>query len=178
MAVVINGVTVPQDSANAFKFNGSDVTDAYFNGTKVFTQSLFSATWSGSSTAPFFTSAVGINTSGGSARAYYSSSGTPSYGGWSTVTSSGTWSYYLSNCSNYRLYFGSASSNQIRTYYRASASTSISFSISGGFTGSSTSYEDAYGSGNYSYLQSSGGLIRVGIKMNGTTGYGSWISLT
>lgn len=41
MALVFNGVTIPDNSANALTFNGSDVTQVVFNGTTVWQQSLF-----------------------------------------------------------------------------------------------------------------------------------------
>ena len=38
--LVFNGVTIPDNSANALSFNGSDVTQVVFNGTTVWQQSL------------------------------------------------------------------------------------------------------------------------------------------
>jgi hypothetical protein len=38
--LVFNGVTIPDNSANALTFNGSDVTQVVFNGTTVWQQSL------------------------------------------------------------------------------------------------------------------------------------------
>lgn len=38
--LVFNGVTIPENSANALSFNGSDVTQVVFNGTTVWQQSL------------------------------------------------------------------------------------------------------------------------------------------
>jgi len=49
MGLIMNGVEIPTDVANAFSFNGVNITKIIANGIDVWTQVLFSGTWSGSS---------------------------------------------------------------------------------------------------------------------------------
>jgi hypothetical protein len=61
MPFVFNGTTIPENVPNAFSFNGTDITDVFFNGVQVWHQSLINITgWSGNS----ITNTYGIQTSG------------------------------------------------------------------------------------------------------------------
>lgn len=53
MPLVFNGVTIPENVANALTMNGADIHDVYFNGVNVWHQSLCKVCsgWSGNSLA-------------------------------------------------------------------------------------------------------------------------------
>lgn len=166
MPLVFNGVTIPENVANAFSFNGVDITDVYFNGVQVWHQSLGPTVgWSGDS---FYTYSVvqGISVSGFSFRFRIGDG----YGAWLTVTSSGL-PAGLSVASSGMQTRGieSYSSNLWRHYYTYSqSSTYISYNPSTKvFTG--TSLYTLMG------FTTSGGLIRA---QSDSTVAGAWISLT
>jgi len=73
MPLIFNGVTIPEDVANALKFNGTDIETVIFNGVEVWKQSLFFAVWSGSSLVN--SGSEGLLVSGSNFKAKASSSG-------------------------------------------------------------------------------------------------------
>lgn len=176
MPLVFNGVTIPENVANAFSFNGANITDVYFNGVQVWHQSLCKVCsgWSGNSVVTYYGSA-GINVSGLSCRATQSFIGPAVYGSWlvmdgstgtwtsgtSIATSSdgeGTYTYELTTISNAIRAF-----NKAWCYYNPSTET---------FTGG-----DSIVSFGGSCLHTSGGLIFSGYH-NSSHYYGAYISLT
>lgn len=165
MSLVFNGTIVPEDTAKAFTYNGTDITDVYIDGVQVWKQSLFSATWSASSVYSVSSYCCwGIDISGDLAR-YRSYT---SYAPWASVDSNGIFSTTTSTVSNYGYKF---ESNTIATVYNGTIQTTkVSFTPSGGFSGSSPA-----GGTNGELLETSGGLIRSG-RSSGERG--PWISLT
>lgn len=178
MAFVMNGVIIPEDTANAFSFNGSDVTDVFMNGVQVFNQSLFSATWSGDSYILISGVKNGIETSGALHRimtskiiVYPTFTHTQAYGGWITSTSAGLGagtSQALVNNSAYRRIVTTSSSIKL-TQDSYESDGVCGFTVAGGFTGSSLISTIGYG------FKTSGGLIRYQAD---DTDVGAWISLT
>jgi len=82
MPLIFNGVTIPEDVANALTFNGFDITDVFFNGVQVWDQVLYSGIWSGNSYSVYGGLTQGIEVSGNLARMYTSSIGS---GNWISV---------------------------------------------------------------------------------------------
>ena len=175
MAFYFNGSLIPENVAGAFKYNGADVTQVVFNGTTVWEQSLFSATWSGNSIILDATYGnYGLETSGSLIRATGGAAG--GAGAWITANIDGTFSNAISlseNWANYNIYMLSAggqygtAANQLKFSICAVPSSAVSFTIGTGFTGGLVLDNCQFG------LETSGGLLRVR-----NYAAGNWISLT
>ena len=185
MPLVVNGVTIPTDVANALNVNGSNITAVYANGISVWEQQLFAAQWSGDSLAVSGSYVAGVSVSGNLFRHRYSSI----YGAWITTNSNGTFTSTSSNASgNKILGFGDnrlqARNNGCPCY--CGYDGFIYFSIAGGFSGTSKSHSGDCDGGdefNNFIMQTSTGLIRAGYGfrrsiVNSYSAYGAWISLT
>lgn len=167
MPLVMNGVIIPENVANAFYFNGVNITDVFMNGVQVWNQSLFSALWSGSSYGTY-NGTYGLQTSGSQFRSYDSYNGV---GVWLTVSLSGFPNGTTNNGSGFTGFgFKSTTSNtlQVTTKDGVASGTLVSFTIGSGFSLVSTT--DSIMS-----LETSGGLLRVTQKKSVA---GAWISLT
>lgn len=105
MPFVLNGVIIPEDTANAFSLDGVDITDVFLDGVQVFNQRLFSDTWSGSSLADGY----GMETSGNLCRAKTLAAS----GAWITLSSIGVFTAGDSLAQNYLLH---ATSNTLEMY--------------------------------------------------------------
>lgn len=191
MPLIYNGTTVPTNVANTLNYNGSNVTAVIFNGTTVWTQSLFNAKWSGNST--FYTN-FGFTVSNNLFRVMLPTS---RYGAWITTNTNGTFtgSSSITNTAGGAYAEINTSSNLLRVRSGVIDGTAmaytaygawVTFTVGTGFTGSSTSSksghnddteEDLYLSYN---LGTSGGLIRAyGAHAGGVTiTYGGYVSLT
>lgn len=163
MPLYMNGILIPENVANAFSFNGSNITDVYFNGVQVWHQSLISITgWSGSSEA----NSVGFNCLNNGIRARFDTT----YGAYIYVNSNGVFDGTTSN--------GEAAQYGFKIY---SSGSSLSLGIGWvvfdptleRFSGSS--YEEATTGYN---MESSGGLIRYNLNLGLAGLEGAWISLT
>jgi len=91
MPLVVNGVTIPENVANALGVNGVNITQVIANGVAVWTQSLFSGVWSGDSLV--YDNSVsgyhGLSTSGSNYRSAVGAYGSTFYGAWIVANSSG-----------------------------------------------------------------------------------------
>ena len=154
----MNGTIIPEDTANALTFNGTNITDVFMNGTQVWKQQLFSATWSGSSTGTY---GIGIVTSGNQ---YHWDQYLDGAGATQHVNSDGTFSgnSYAKHLSGI-----SVSGNLWRAAYNGQYGSWITFNKSSGFSGGpSSAYKKTF--------RTSGGSLRS--EWNGSLG--AWITLT
>jgi hypothetical protein len=194
MPLVVNGVTIPQNVANSLMVNGVSVTQVIANGVTVWTQSLFSATWSGNSTSSFsYGSGVHnyiLETSGSAHRWAYNGnnsglSATPS--AWVYVDSSGQFTsgdYTLTVTLYATTKYGARySGNNIQgIFYNGFGNAGwgsptgwVTFNPSSGFSGTTYALAGAY---KYQYLTTSSGMISYKLYIEGTYSQGAWISLT
>ncbi len=160
MSFVFDGVTIPADLANAFTWGSTDVTKIYANSVLVWEQSLFGATWSGSSVAG---SSTGLYTSGSNMR--YQTSG--NVGAWATAYSDGTFSN-TNSCFDYGGCFGYYIRTVANMRYYEGGNTGtgpVYFTPAGGFTASSVKDDSG--------LYTSGGAIRA----RAGSVNGGWITL-
>lgn len=178
MPLIMNGTTIPENVANAFSFNGTNVTNVVYNGTAVWNQSLFSGVWSGSSLLPYSTNLYnGIQTSGSTYRAMFvNTTTTQGYGPWLTANSNGlatgssTLTVNISGTYTRGFTTTPTTFSLVNTVYMGTTVGTISFSKTSGFSGSTvSSVVTTYG------FKTSSGLIR---HQSTDTAGGAWISLT
>ena len=173
MSLVMNGTIIPEDTANALTFNGTDITAVFMNGTQVWKQQLFSATWSGGDS--YSISGVyggGLSTSGSNYRNIHSRFvGVVGYGStWYTSTSTDAFPYSAINDSNN---IGTERLG-VNTFRSAGTVNALSFDKSSGFTGATEGSELS----RFRY-ETSGGLLRATYASNFTNkNVGVWLSLT
>lgn len=168
MPLQFNGVTIPENVANALTVNGIDIKDVYFNGVQVWHQSLFAGVWSGSSIQ---NNSNGIETSGS---AYRYKVSTDKYGPWVYLSPSGlgtgeSTGATMSTDPNYFYGFRTVAPNilQYRSgYYAYGWCELMSYSPSSGFTGFSHEYNQGF--------VSAGGALAF---FSGSS-YGAYITLT
>lgn len=163
MPLVFNGVTIPENVANAFSFNGANVTDVYFNGVQVWHQSLFSGLWSGNS----MDSIAGIQTSGNAYRYQYNTS---AWGPWLYTNQSGLGVSGASVVSGVGI--GTDGNNNIYIRDGGGYTGLVNFDTNSKFTGGSQGAQNGYVK-----LVTSGGLLQHQRYQFGWF-YGAWISLT
>lgn len=161
MPFVFNGVTIPENVANAFSFNGTDITDVFFNGVQVWHQSLFTAQWSANSIATGQYVSIGIQVSGNLWRQYTSSSGV---GAWITTNLDGTFS------GNSTAYFTITTSGHSITLGADWVTHDVNTKQFSGMTTGGPSWDDEY-------FMTSGGLIAARY-VEFIDAYGAWVSLT
>lgn len=162
MSIVVNGTIIPENVANVLNVNGTNITSVVCDGTTVWTQSLFSATWSGSSFA--LVNGYGLQTSGNLYRSN-KNAGDP----WGSVLSDGTFS---GNSYTANVGFMVSGSN-IAVVTQGVVGAWISFNVlTHAFSG--TSYAEYSISKNS--LVTSGGLLAFWAQSVDRTG--SYISLT
>ena len=177
MAFVFNGVIIPENVANAFYLNGTNITDIFVNGVQVWNQSLFSASWSGNSyvgSATTRNSNCNINTSGSAFRSAFGNTT-------GTITDYGDWLY-----SSAPHTVGNGSSNAIglgtsipltasSVYIKFDGGAWVTHTLNVGFSGTSSIIN---GYSNF-YLETSSGLMRTRHRdtVTGANAYGAWISL-
>ena len=145
MPLVFNGVTIPENVANALSFNGVDITDVFFNGVQVWNQALFNATWSGNSLDSI--NNFGIQTSGNLCRISYNTV----WGAWISADSSGL----LSGTSQTDFFgikgFTTVKSGDVTTWDQIPDQPSnLVFTPSTGFTGSTGTYTTSGGGMRFS----------------------------
>lgn len=171
MPIVVNGTTIPENVANVLNVNGTNITSVMCNGTTVWTQSLFSALWSGDSlrnTAYL----MGIDTSGSNFRAFFIND---TYSGqWSAATTSGTFTVdsigILYSSTGY-----SVSGNLIRGVNNGVFGEWITYTLATKSFSGTSAPNVSVGEGSMQYgLVTSGGLI-AGIYEGNISAY---ISLT
>jgi hypothetical protein len=163
MPLVMNGVIIPENVANAFMFNGVSVTDAFMNGVQVFNQSLFSATWSGST----IDGTNGLTTSGAT---YRWSNGSRIFN-WLTANSYGLASGTSSSTDGTIYGLITTTPTTFELFSGTYNIGTITFSKTSGFSGTSTPTTS-----NVWLFETSSGLLRYRNKTTGATGI--WISLT
>ena len=174
MPIVVNGTTIPENVANALNVNGTNITSVVCNGVTVWTQSLFSALWSGSS----FGNNIGLETSGSSWRF----KGSVAQGAWQTFYTNGTFSGN-STCEELYNQMGFVvSGNLIRAYVESDKEHGwITFTLaSKAFSGTSyASCDVGEGLQEVVKLETSGGLVRY-VSQAGYTSlkYGAYISVS
>lgn len=165
MPLVFNGVTIPENVANALTVNGADIHDVYFNGVQVWHQSLINITgWSGDS----FYNTYGVDTSGLLWRAN-------SDGAWISTSQLGV---FIGNSNSWN------SSSFVEPIYITTSGSQFMYgtnwvtfepsleSFSGVTNGPSTSY------GVYAKGETLNGLFRhCRYNSSGFVGAGAWISL-
>jgi len=181
MAIVVNGITIPTNVANALNVNGTNITSVICNGTTVWAQSL-NLTWSGSSLQTTYFTSSGLSCSGSSYMYDGMNVAIATSGGWQSVSSSGVFSGNSigTQGNGYQLGF-SVSGNLIKAYGQGATSNWVTYTLaSKQFSGSSYSLIDmGEGENEVITLETSGGLIRFGAALsNVALKYGPWISLT
>lgn len=182
MPLYSNGVLIPENTANAFTFNGVNVTDVFMNGVQVWNQSLFSATWSGNA----LSGGRGIGTSGNLFRAISATSGA-----WITANQNGTFSNTFSNgaasyLGQFMLAAGGSQGTSSNSFKIGATnkngnqwSAEIFYTIGTGFHlagGAGTVAVDGGMSNVYWLEVGTDGRIRVAYYS--TASYSQWISLT
>lgn len=177
MSIVVNGTTIPENVANVLNVNGTNITSVICNGVTVWTQSLFSATWSGGNSTTTYYS---LQTSGSLCRIAGGTTAAWSTGEWLTMNKSGAFtagtSTSISPEGDYnRIHAGTNAGlpNQMLIVFvtNYTAPSKVSFNIGSGFTGSSIATYSNYTMG----LNTSGGLIRMETN---TWGNGNWLTLS
>lgn len=172
MPFYFNGTLIPENVANAFSFNGTDVTKVVYNGTAVWEQQLFSATWTNSIVVYAGILTIGLDVSGSAYRA----SATYSLGNWLYATPSG-----LANGTSTAVYdydFFGAKTQTVKFITTTTSIkwdlpyiyTTVNFSPASGFTGSAVN-PDGVG------LTTSGGALRLENNISGTMYYSEFTSL-
>jgi hypothetical protein len=160
MPLVVNGVTIPQNVANALMVKGVSIKQVIANGMAVWSQSLLNAIWSGDSVAGF----IAFLVSGNLFRGSMSNVASP----WNVANSDGTFTQATTPVSLFQVL---CSNNSIwcQSGY-AGYTPPVFFTKGSGFTGGvSTSPTAAW------FLETSSGLLRQRANNNPT---GAWISLT
>jgi hypothetical protein len=172
MALIIDGVTIPENVANAITCDGVDIHQVIIDGVVVWTQSLGPTVgWSGDSIVAFFGD-TGIKTSG----VLFQSVVITSLGAWIPISGGVTDANESTVFTPYRMYI--AASNNVLTSTSGSAITwnAATKTFSGGPL---ISLSDIVSGSAVLTLETSGGLIRHNRIFNdGRHNYGAWISLT
>jgi len=171
MSLVFNGIVIPENKANAFTYNGNNITNVYVNGIHVWKQSLFSAIWSGSSKSGQYE----FSTSGSLFRSVHGNTA----GKWLTAYNNGTFQQGSSSArflirvhvrSKNKMVWVTMNinswNNALSITYRQSNGNPITFSIGSGFTGTSSARGVT--------LSTSGGSLRIGVSNSSP---GAWIRL-
>jgi hypothetical protein len=195
MPLIMNGTTIPQNVANALSFNGTNITQVVFNGTVVWSQSLFSGIWSNTTaysilpsrnSGSFQTSSVSGFRRYSDVAGSTSPSGSALFSSWVTCGQSGFSLIGLTD--------GSSTKGDNLKYYFSGwtirlATTDINGNPSFGsgictydpstknWSGSSQLQTGGY---TLSFLETSGGLLRSRNQdtVSLVNQYGSWVSLT
>ena len=173
MPLVMNGTTIPENVANAFSFNGVNITQVVYNGVAVWKKSL-NLLWSGNSLAAVGNATVnGFRTSNNLIRWEW---GNGYVGAWITANANGTFTGDSIPLSSYEALRGS--SNTLKWFTQMGAVGGLVTYLNKAFTGSSVIA--AYGSCDefgctYQNIDTSGGLMRW---RYGSTVGAPYISLT
>jgi hypothetical protein len=171
MPLVVNGTTIPTNVANALMVNGVSITQVIANGVAVWTQSLFSATWSGNSIFTTGYSTYGFLASGNLIRVVSTTSYTP----YLSVSTSGVFSGGGYD-GNYIRLDGVGSTFTIRDYWGDGSGT-ITFDVATKiFSGSCYVVFSSDPDRNYN-AQTSGTLLRMTGTIDGLGFAATWISL-
>lgn len=158
MPITFNGVTIPENVANALSYNGVNITQVIYDGVTVWQQSLFSAQWSGNSLVS--NNYAGILASGNLCAW---KEGVTGQGAWIAVSSSGTWSENSTNVGGNGMIIVGGNSWRVNSAIGSIATFTLSTRT---WSGSSINSHLGY--------QTSGGLIQAMWNYS----VGPWISLT
>ena len=166
MPLVVNGVTIPENVANALMVNGVSVTQVIANGVAVWTQSL-NLTWSGDSLSAGYGLTVSSN--------LFRHNNPSSSGIWLTANLNGTFSGGTSTAtavpSTNLVTYGNNTLNLTNIVNSSMMASLITYVKGSGFSGGGFN-----ASFTLTYATASG-LLRLGSKIGGTTTYGNWVAL-
>ena len=187
MPLIMNGVTIPTNVANALNYNGTNITSVIFNGVTVWTQSLaiLYNGWSGSSLATAWDGlSDGLETSGFNYRLRSYANWVSVYSSWGSVSNMAIFgSTTAAKETGWAWLEGSGNSFAIRNKWYAPSFITFNTSTKTFGPGNELTFvgqETAYGERTTMLkFETSGNSIRVQSIVDGTGPYyGAWISLT
>ena len=194
MSLVMNGVEIPENVANAFSFNGVNITDIFFNGVQVWNQSLFAGVFSGDSTITFNGAWSTVDTSGNlirhdsGYRSSFGQTGFASLGADGNFTSSGDYARVLGVylAANYMGKGANALERFINSFADKACGSLIYDKVTNTFSrdgfGAYDRGSNTWSQGTWAYsdagIEFSGSQFRAYVNSYSTPYVGAWISIS